>query len=153
MTKEELKDKKMYVKKAFKDAKAALKRGNIFMLAIGLLLGASFGAVVASLANDVIMASIASIFSVDSVKDLKAGNVLIGKFLAALIQFLIVTLFVFLTLFLVFLIKNIIAYHRAKKQPIEEPKIEVPQPTVEELILKELQDLNKKFDSISKQKK
>lgn len=55
MTKNELENKKHCIKNAYKDAKKTVLKGNMFMLAIGLLLGAAFGAVVSSLANDVIM--------------------------------------------------------------------------------------------------
>ncbi|MBN4089301.1 MscL family protein [Mycoplasma enhydrae] len=140
MTKKELEEKKHYCKKSFKDAKAVIVRGNMFMLAIGLLLGAAFGAVVNSLANDVIMAAIANVFKVDNLAEWKVGPVLIGKFLAALLSFVIVATFIFIGLFLVFFIRNLIQYKKAKKQPIE-PEAE-PAPTTEEMILEELKKIN-----------
>ncbi|MGX9339588.1 large conductance mechanosensitive channel protein MscL [Mycoplasma sp. 332] len=142
MNKKEFEEKKKYVKNAFKDAKNVVKRGNMIMLAIGLLLGTSFGAVISSLAKDVILAAITSVFNVNEVKDIKIGNILIGQFLAALIQFLIVTVVIFVSLFLVYLIRNIIQYHKAKKLPIVE-EVEEPKPlTTEELILEELKKIN-----------
>ncbi|BAP39489.1 MscL family protein [Metamycoplasma canadense] len=151
MTKKELVEKKKYFKKSFSEAKSVLKRGNIFMLAIGLLLGASFGAVVSSLANDVIMASISKMFGKASVEELKiGGTILIGKFLAALIQFAIVSAFVFISLFLFYLIKHWIEYQKAKKMPIEEEIVEEIKPTIDEQILDQLKKLNKKVKEISK---
>lgn len=145
MTKKELEEKRKYFKKSFKDANSVLKRGNIFMLAIGLLLGASFGAVVSSLAKDIIMAAITSLFNVQEVKQIKVGNILLGEFLAALIQFIIVSAFIFITLFVFYLIKNSIEYHKAKKLPIEEEKEEEVTLTTEELILEELKKMNKEL--------
>ncbi|BAQ54584.1 MscL family protein [Mycoplasmopsis arginini] len=145
MTKKELEEKRKYFKKSFKDANSVLKRGNIFMLAIGLLLGASFGAVVSSLAKDIIMAAITSLFDVQEVKQIKVGNILLGEFLAALIQFIIVSAFIFITLFVFYLIKNSIEYHKAKKLPIEEEKEEKVVLTTEELILEELKKINKEL--------
>ncbi|VEU78352.1 large conductance mechanosensitive channel protein MscL [Mycoplasmopsis columbinasalis] len=127
-------------KKAGKDAWNVVKRGNMFMLAIGLLLGAAFNEVVKSLANDVIMAAIANTFKVDSVADLKVGAVLIGKFLAALISFLIVALIVFITLWAIFLVRNIVVAKKATKKS-QTPSV-TPQPDTQELILAELRKLN-----------
>ena len=128
MTEKELEKKKHIVRRSYDEAKKVVVKGNMFMLAIGLLIGASFGAVVTSLANDVIMAAIA---------------IYIGKFLGALIQFIIVALFIFLALLLVYLIKNTIEYVKARKQKIEpEP---IPEPTIEELTLAELKKLNENF--------
>ncbi|OAB49110.1 MscL family protein [Mycoplasmopsis gallinarum] len=131
-------------KKSGKDAWNVVKRGNMFMLAIGLLLGTAFNAVVSSLANDVIMAAIAAYFKVASVADLTAGPVLIGKFLSALISFLIVAVVIFVALWFGFYIVNLVRAHKAKKNPA--PVVEV-KPTTEELILAELKELNKKLEN------
>ncbi|ACF07396.1 large conductance mechanosensitive channel protein [Metamycoplasma arthritidis] len=149
MTQKELNDKKKVFKNAYKDAKKSITKGNMFMLAIAVLIGAAFGAVVSSLANDVIMAAIAKIWNASSVEDLKvAGTIKIGKFLAALIQFVIVATVVFFTLLIVFSIKNAIEYAKAKKMPIE-PEAE-PTPTNEELILAELKKLNSQIENLNR---
>ncbi|ADN68928.1 MscL family protein [Mycoplasmopsis fermentans] len=137
-------------KKSCKDAWIVVKRGNMFMLAIGLLLGTAFNAVVSSLANDVIMAAIAKAFNVDEVKDLKAGPILIGKFLAALISFLIVATVIFILLVVVFLVKNAIETRKFKKNP---PVAEEPKPTTEELILAEIKKLNERLEKLEQPKK
>ena len=108
MTEKELEKKKHIVRRSYDEAKKVVVKGNMFMLAIGLLIGASFGAVVTSLANDVIMAAIAKAFHVQGVENIVVNGIYIGKFLGALIQFIIVALFIFLALLLVFLIKNTI---------------------------------------------
>ena len=143
MTEKELEKKKHIVRRSYDEAKKVVVKGNMFMLAIGLLIGASFGAVVTSLANDVIMAAIAKAFYVQGVENIVVNGIYIGKFLGALIQFIIVALFIFLALLLVYLIKNTIEYVKARKQKIEpEP---IPEPTIEELTLAELKKLNENF--------
>lgn len=132
-------------KKSCKDAWNVVKRGNMFMLAIGLLLGAAFNTVVNSLANDVFMAPIAKHLGFDELKDWTAGGVLIGKFLAALISFLIVSLIIFLMLIIVFLCMNA---HKARMEKKHPKPVEEPKPTTEELILAELKKLNERMEKI-----
>lgn len=122
------------------------------MLAIGLLLGASFNSVISSLANDVIMAAIAKIWNASSVEALSINGILIGKFIGALISFLIVSLIIFLSLFGFFIIKNLIWKWKTKRHPellIEKEK----EPTIEEKILLELQKINQNLDSKSNEQK
>ncbi|WP_369085737.1 MscL family protein [Metamycoplasma spumans] len=151
MTRKELEEKKHFVKKSYSDAKKVVLRGNMFMLAIGLLLGASFGALVSSLANDIIMSAITRAIRLNVndwilwplVNNGKVeGGIYIGRFLSALLQFVIVSSFIFVGLLITFTIKNSIDYHKAKKQPIEEEKVEEVKPTTEELILEELRKMN-----------
>ncbi|ASI54090.1 MscL family protein [Metamycoplasma hyosynoviae] len=133
------------IKKSVVDSWKIVRRGNMFMLAIGLLLGASFNTVISSLANDVIMASIAKLWNASSVESLSVNGILVGKFIGALISFFIVSLVIFLSLFLFFLIKNLIWKYRTKRHPellIEKPK----EPTIEEQILAELKKLNANFN-------
>ncbi|AZG68406.1 large conductance mechanosensitive channel protein MscL [Mycoplasma struthionis] len=156
MTQKELDKKRKYVRNAFDEAKKVVARGNMFMLAIGLLLGASFGALVSSLANDVIMSAITRAMNL-KVDDFVVwpkfdasgkvvGGIYIGKFLAALIQFSIVSAFIFVGLFTVYLIRNASLYFKAKSEPIEEEKVEQPTLTTEELILAELKKLNENLN-------
>ncbi|WP_429978730.1 MscL family protein [Mycoplasmopsis bovis] len=132
-------------KKSVSDAWTSVKRGNMLLLAIGVLIGASFNAVISSLANDVIMAAIASLFNVSAVSELKVGSVLIGKFLAALISFIIVTIIIFLFLIIYFLIRNAIEHRKAKRNP---PVAVVATPTTDELILQELKKLNENIEEL-----
>ncbi|WP_406615515.1 MscL family protein [Mycoplasmopsis hyopharyngis] len=134
------------IKKSMQDSWKIVKRGNMFMLAIGLLLGASFNSVISSLANDVIMAAIAKIWNASSVESLSINGILIGKFIGALISFLIVSLIIFLSLFIFFIIKNLIWKWKTKRHPellIEKEK----EPTTEEKILLELQKINQNLQT------
>ncbi|MBZ4203717.1 MscL family protein [Mycoplasma tauri] len=128
-------------KKAVADSWASVKRGNMLMLAIGLLLGTSFNEVIKSLANDVIMSAIAHTFKVNDVAKLTAGPVLIGKFLAALISFIIVSALVFVFLVVIFYFRALYLSKHPKPVKKEEPKIE-------EKILDELKKLNENFKNL-----
>ena len=76
--------------------KAFLFRGNLLDLAVAFILGAAFNAVVQSLANDVIMAAVAGVVGLDSVEEMAVGPMLIGRFLAALISFVIIATVLFM---------------------------------------------------------
>ena len=78
-----------------REYKEFLFRGNLLDLAVAFILGAAFNAVVQSLANDVIMAAVAGLVGLDSVEQLAWGPVLIGRFLAALLSFIIIATVLF----------------------------------------------------------
>ncbi|MGX9340457.1 large conductance mechanosensitive channel protein MscL [Mycoplasma sp. 4044] len=127
-------------KKSYNDAKKVVLRGNMFMLAIGMVLGTVFGAVVSSLATDIIMGAINHAVKSklpDATKGLtNVYGMNIQNFVGALITFIVVTFVIFLALLLVFLIKN----WRDSKKPAPAPV--APVPTTEELILAELKKMN-----------
>ncbi|QZX48880.1 MscL family protein [Mycoplasma sp. E35C] len=130
-------------KKAIKNATKVVKRGNILMLAIGLLLGTSFNAVVASLANDVIMAAIAKLYGKDSIDKLEWNGILYGKFLAALISFLIITIILVAFLFIIYYIVEIVKECRQRKQKIAEVVEEKPaEPTDQQKMITLLETNN-----------
>ncbi|AKA49735.1 hypothetical protein VO56_00345 [Mycoplasmopsis gallinacea] len=129
-----------------KDAAKVLKKGNVFMLAIGLLLGTVFNAVVASFANDILMNAIKTHFMPNGTLDTwEVSGMLLGKFLGTLIQFAIVTIFLFVVLVGYFMISNAYKAHKAKNQPVVEPAPAAP--TTEQLILEELKNLNKNLEN------
>ncbi|QGZ97752.1 MscL family protein [Mycoplasma sp. NEAQ87857] len=130
-------------KKSLKDAKGSLKKGNFLMLAIGLLLGTVFGAVVKSISDDIIMAPIIAHLKLDDIKQLKWGDVRIGNFLAAVISLVIVNLVIFLVLVTYFVISNKRKEIKERKNPtVPSPVV----PTTDQLILEELQKLNNNFN-------
>jgi large conductance mechanosensitive channel len=83
-----------------KDFRAFIMRGNVLDLAVAVVIGIAFNAVVNSLVNDVIMQVIAAIVGKPSFQDLAFnigdGIIYYGRFLTALVNFLIIaaTLFV-----------------------------------------------------------
>jgi large conductance mechanosensitive channel len=64
-------------------------RGNVIDLAVGVIIGAAFGAVVDSLVKDVITPIIGMIGGQPDFSTLKAGSVGLGSFVNALIAFLL----------------------------------------------------------------
>ena len=77
-----------------KEFKQFVLRGNVVDLAIGVILGLAFQAVVDSFANDVLMQLIGAIFQVPDFSHLSLGvngtQVFYGRTLAALISFLLI---------------------------------------------------------------
>ncbi|MEE3927979.1 MscL family protein [Mycoplasmopsis ciconiae] len=128
-------------KKSVSQAKGFFKKGNILMLAIGLLLGTVFSALVASLANDVIMPIIFKQLSLGDVdKTQSPSGAFWGKFFGALINFLIVSAVLFVFLVTYFVVINAIEHQRNKNKPAQEPA--PAKPTTEELILEQLKLMN-----------
>jgi large conductance mechanosensitive channel len=88
-----------------KDFRAFLMRGNVLDLAVAVIIGIAFNAVINSLVNDVIMQIVAAIVGKPNFNDLTfdIGNGIIyyGKFLIALVNFLVIaaTLFVIIRTF------------------------------------------------------
>ena len=91
--------------KMLEDFRKFVMRGNVLDLAVAVVIGVAFNAVVNSLVNDVIMPIIAAVFGETSFNDLTwtlNGSVIFyGKFLTALLNFLIIaaTLFVIIRAF------------------------------------------------------
>jgi large conductance mechanosensitive channel len=98
----------------FKEFKEFAMRGNVVDLAVGVIMGAAFGAVVTSLVSDVIMPPIGKIMggldfkdffvaldggtykSLDEVKKAAVPAIAYGNFLNSIVNFLIVAFAVFL---------------------------------------------------------
>lgn len=130
--------------KVISEFKSFAMRGNVVDMAVGIIIGAAFSGIVTSLVNDVIMPPIGALiggidFSSLSIKipsimtPEKPVEILYGKFLNTLINFLIVALAVFM------LIKGI---NSLKKK--EEPKPAAPPAPKEEVVLlSEIRDLLK----------
>ena len=130
----------------FKEFREFIARGNVVDLAIGVIIGAAFGAIVKSLVDQVIMPPIGLItggldFSQLKVV-LKAADeaakkpevaILYGAFINTVIQFLIVALVIFLV------VKGVNALKR--EQAAEEAPPAGPTPT--EALLTEIRDLLK----------
>jgi large conductance mechanosensitive channel len=119
----------------WKDFKAFVLKGNVLDLAIAVVLGAAFGAIVTSLVNDIIMPLVGIILGGIDFASLSiqvgSATVLYGKFIQAIVNFLIIA-------FVIFLIVR--AMVKLKKQEAAAPP---PGPTAEEKLLTEIRDLLK----------
>ena len=119
----------------WKDFKAFVLKGNVLDLAIAVVLGVAFGAIVTSLVNDIIMPLVGIILGGIDFASLSiqvgSATVLYDKFIQAIVNFLIIA-------FVIFLIVR--AMVKLKKQEAAAPP---PGPTAEEKLLTEIRDLLK----------
>jgi large conductance mechanosensitive channel len=99
-----------------------IMRGNVVDLAVGVVIGAAFGAVVKSFTDNVLMAIVGAIFGTpnfgDKVLDLGDGKVLYGLFLNDLITFVLTAAAVY---FAVVVPMNALAKRRASGEDDAEP--------------------------------
>lgn len=133
-----------------KEFREFISRGNVLDLAVGVIIGAAFGKIVASLVDDIIMPPIGKVIGGVDFSDLfipldettagaktlaeakKLGAVIAyGQFLNVLINFLIVA-------FAIFLVVKIANNLRRKKEAEVAPSVEL---TREEVLLTEIRDL------------
>ena len=104
------------IKKFLEEFKAFAMRGNVLDMAVGVVIGSAFTAIVNSLVNDIINPAIGLFFNADfSDVGIHIGDVTIGvgSFINAIINFLIVAFVLFVV------IKAVNALH---KKPEEAPK-------------------------------
>jgi large conductance mechanosensitive channel len=117
--------------------KQFISRGNVLDMAVGIIIGTAFTAIVTSLVNDIIM-PIVGIFiggiNFSALRiTIKDATICYGAFFQAIINFLIIAVCVFT------IIK---AINRIAKKKEEKPKAE-PKPSDEVLLLTEIRDLLK----------
>lgn len=65
-------------------------RGNVVDLAVAVIIGAAFGAIVTSLVEDVITPFISTILPMPDFSTLQIGDIKIGNFLNAVLSFLLI---------------------------------------------------------------
>jgi large conductance mechanosensitive channel len=87
------------VKQFARDFRKFILRGNVIDLAVAVVVGAAFTAVVQSFANDVLMGFIGALFGKPNFNnvaiDVGDGAVQIGRFITQLVNFLIIAFAVF----------------------------------------------------------
>jgi len=119
-----------------KEFKEFAVKGNVMDLAVGVIIGAAFGKIVASLVEDVVMPVIGSLmggldFSGLAIK-IGSATLKYGKFLQICLDFLIIAWAVFL------IVKLINRLKREEEKPAQ-PKA----PPRQEVLLEEIRDLLK----------
>jgi large conductance mechanosensitive channel len=106
-------------------------KGNIIELAIAVIIGAAFGAIVASLVDNIItpllLAPALKAAHAEDLENLKWGAVKYGKFLSAIISFLMIALVLF------FFIKAINRLKEEKKEVPKEPELTLSEKTLLEI--------------------
>ncbi len=138
-----------------KEFKEFAIKGNMIDMAVGIVIGAAFGAIIGSLVDDVFMPVVglllggidfsnwfillgdaggATIPTVDAAKEAGIATINIGLFINAIIKFIIIAFALFI------LVKGINSMKRKEEEKPAAPKTPPP----EEVLLKEIRDLLKK---------
>lgn len=120
--------------------KEFINRGNVMDLAVAVIIGAAFGAIVTSLVDDIIMPIVGILLGgIDFTSlALSIGNasIMYGSFIQTIVNFLIIA-------FAIFIMVRALNRMQARFQnPQEEEKAAAPsEPSTEERILGEIRDL------------
>ena len=137
------------MKKFLHEFKEFAMRGNVFDMAVGVIIGGAFGKITTSLVNDVFMPFLSLITgtldftqwklvlkAADEAAGIAEVSLNYGNFIATVIDFLLIALVVFL------MVKGMNILHRRKKKEEDTVPEAPPAPTTEEL-LTEIRDLLK----------
>ena len=138
--------------KMLKEFKEFAVKGNMIDLAVGIIIGAAFGKIIASLVNDLIMPPIGLLLGgmnftdihitmKDAVTDPATGKILkqavnlkLGSFIQTLVDFTIIAFSIFM------IIKGLSRMKEKRAQALGA----VPPPTKDQELLTEIRDLLKK---------
>ena len=144
----------------FAEFKEFISRGNVMDLAVGMIIGSAFTAIVNSLVNHIVMPIIGVIMGGINFENLKivitpadeaAGiaeaAICYGSFIQAIVNFLIVAFVIFLVVRSMNKFREKMeakkAAEAAAEAPAEEEPAAEPEPTTVELLLAEIRDLLK----------
>ncbi len=127
-----------------KEFKEFALKGNVMDLAVAVIIGGAFKAIISSLVNDIIMPTISTLLGGVSFADLKyvitpaSGDlaevaILYGSFIQAIVDFLIIA-------FTIFIIIKMIT---KKKEEEAAAPVAPPEPSKEEVLLTEIRDILK----------
>ena len=130
--------------------KAFITRGNVMDMAVGIIIGGAFTAIVQSLVNDLLMPVIGALFGgvdfttlryvireADEAAGVAEAAIKYGSFIQAIVNFLLIAIVIFL------LVKGINKMHKKKEEPAPAPA-PAPEPSEEVKLLTEIRDALKK---------
>ncbi len=125
----------------WKEFKEFAMRGNVIDLAIGIIIGAAFGKIVASFVKDILMPPIGIALGGVDFKDIvivlqtlpKPVTMNLGTFISTIIDFIIIA-------FAVFLVVKALNNMKRKQEEAEEAAAEPPK---QEVLLEEIRDILK----------
>lgn len=137
-----------------------ISKGNVMDMAVGMIVGAAFTAIVTSLVNNILMPALGMITGQIDFSDLKiilqaavkdeAGEIITpevaigyGAFINSVISFLLIALSIFI------LIKVIGSFKRKKKEEPKEEEEPKPDPQIE--LLTEIRDLLKNGGAVAEE--
>ena len=102
-----------------KEFKTFVIKGNVMDLAVAVIIGAAFGAIVSSLVDDIItpllLTPALKAVGAENISQLKWGEVKYGNFLAAVIKFIVIALVIFS------LIKTLNSFKKKEEIVVAEP--------------------------------
>jgi large conductance mechanosensitive channel len=120
-----------------KEFRDFVNRGNVVDLAVAVIIGGAFGAIITSLVDDIIMPLIGVIIGGVDFASLSItvgeASILYGSFIQAIVNFTIIA-------FVLFLIVR--SFTKLQKEEEEAPPAP-PEPSAEETLLTEIRDLLK----------
>lgn len=119
----------------FEGFKKFIMRGNVIDLAVGVVIGTAFSAVINSLVNDILMAIIATLVGQPDFSNVRVfGAVRLGAFITAIVNFLLISAAIYF--FVVVPVNKIAEFTRRNELPPAPPA-----PSAEEKLLTEIRDL------------
>ena len=131
------------MKKFLGEFKEFISKGNVMDLAIAVVIGNAFNAIVSSLVDDIIMPFVGLLIGGINFSDIKVtlgdANIMFGKFIQNVVDFLIVAF----TIFIVVKAFNKLQ-EKAKKKEEKEEKKEAAKKPDDVVLLEEIRDLLKK---------
>ena len=123
-------------------------KGNMMDMAVGIIIGGAFTALVTSIINNLIMPLIGILIGVDFLTweitlprlygSADPGTLAIGTFINSVISFIVIALIVFLFVRTMNRIRS-----RNEDATAESPEPQPPEPTAEEKLLTEIRDILK----------
>ena len=126
-----------------KEFKEFIARGNVMDLAVGVIIGGAFGKIVTSLVDDILMPAIGMLIGGHDFSNLsvtiKDANIMYGKFIQNIVDFLIIA-------FCIFIIVKAVnkVMHKKEEKEEAEAAAEEPKKSDEVVLLEEIRDLLKK---------
>lgn len=100
----------------WKEFKEFISRGNVMDLAVGVIIGGAFQAIITSLVNDIIMPVIGMITGQINFADLEvtvgSAKLTYGNFITAVINFLIIALVIF------FMVKSVNSFNKKSQEKL-----------------------------------
>lgn len=129
----------MEKKKGFvSEFKEFISRGNVLDLAVGLIIGSAFTAIVTSLVEDLLTPIIGIVLKkagIEKFADWAPGGFGIGSFINAIVSFLLISFTIFL------LVKAVNKAQELGRKKVEEPEEEKAPPVTDISLLTEIRDL------------
>lgn len=108
----------------FKEFKEFIARGNVLDMAIGIIMGSAFTAIVTSVVDDLLMPIIAGLTAGVNYEDLVinvgGASLKIGNLINAIISFIIIAFVLFL------IVKSLNGLHKKKEEPVVETEKTCP---------------------------